>query len=101
MAAGATAWQDRGMHDSGDVEHRPLCTLELIAAGHAARCPGKACAFWDRGCLLARIETDLDGRPEVAQLLLDLRGELEAGRTIELGATRSTLAQIAPPLENQ
>ena len=64
--------------------HRPLCTIELIAEGHADRCPGKECAFWEQGCVLSRIESDLDGRPEVAELLLDLRRELDAGRTIEV-----------------
>lgn len=82
------------MQDRSAVGHRPLCTVELIADGHAARCPGETCPFWDRGCALARIETDLDGRPEVARLLLDLRGELEAGHGIELEEARSAFAQI-------
>ncbi len=69
--------------------HRPLCTIELIAEGHANRCPGEECAFWDHGCVLSRIESDLDGRPEVAELLLDLRRELEAGRTVELVDARA------------
>jgi hypothetical protein len=75
-------------------DHRPLCTIELIAEGHAERCPGEECAFWERGCALARIEAELDGRPEVAQLLLDLRRELEAGRRIELEEARSRFAHI-------
>ena len=62
--------------------HRPLCTIELIAEGHANRCPGEGCAFWESGCVLSRIEADLDGRPEVAELLLELRRELDAGRTV-------------------
>lgn len=74
--------------------HRPLCTLELIAEGHADRCPGEECAFWDRGCVLSRIEAELDGRPEVAQLLLDLRRELEAGKVIELEEAHSRFAHI-------
>jgi hypothetical protein len=75
-------------------EHRPLCTIELIAEGHAERCPGDSCAFWDHGCVLARIEAELDGRPEVAQLLLDLRRELETGRTIELEEAHSRFSHI-------
>jgi hypothetical protein len=75
-------------------EHRPLCTIELIAEGHAERCPGDACAFWDRGCVLARVEAELDGRPEVAQLLVDMRRELEAGRTLELDEAHSRFAHI-------
>jgi hypothetical protein len=80
------------MHPSD--EHVPLCTIELIAEGHASRCPGDACAFWDRGCVLSRVELELDGRPEVAQILLDLRGALEAGQSVELEQARTTLAHI-------
>ena len=76
------------------TEHRPLCTIELIAEGHAERCPGEACAFWDRGCVLARVEADLDGRPEVARLLLDLRRELDAGREVELAEARTRFAHL-------
>ena len=79
------------MHDR---THRPLCTIELIATGHAARCPGDACAFWDHGCVLSRAESELDGRPEVSAWLLELRRELEAGRTVELDEARATLAEI-------
>jgi hypothetical protein len=75
-------------------EHAPLCTIELIAEGHADRCPGDACAFWDRGCVLTRVESELSGRPEVAQLLLDLRRELEAGRAIEVAEAHSRFARI-------
>ncbi|MFO7573461.1 MAG: hypothetical protein R6W48_12805 [Gaiellaceae bacterium] len=74
--------------------HRPLCTIELIADGHADRCPGEECAFWERGCVLSRIEAELDGRPEVARVLLDLRRELEAGRAIELEEAHSRFAHI-------
>ncbi|HSF60387.1 MAG TPA: hypothetical protein VLA69_01710 [Gaiellaceae bacterium] len=74
--------------------HKPLCTIELIAEGHADRCPGDECAFWDRGCVLTRVEYELSGRPEVAQLLLDLRRELEAGRAIEIGEARSRFAHL-------
>lgn len=82
------------MHDRSEAEHRPLCTIELIADGHASRCPGEGCAFWDRGCVLSRVELELDGRPEVAQLLLDLRGAVEAGQVVELDQARTTLAHI-------
>ena len=76
------------------VEHRQLCTIELIAKGHAERCPGEDCAFWERGCVLTRIEYALDGRPDVAQVLLDLRRELEAGRVVELAEAHSRFAHI-------
>ena len=75
-------------------EHRELCTLELIATGHAERCPGETCAFWEHGCALTRIQTELDGRPDVAALLLDLRRELEVGRVIEIEEAHSRFAHI-------
>jgi hypothetical protein len=77
-----------------DSEHRQLCTIELIAEGHAERCPGEACAFWDRGCALTRIEYELDHRPEVAQILLGLRRELEAGRSVEIEDAHSRFAHL-------
>jgi hypothetical protein len=63
--------------------HRPLCTLELVAEGHADRCPGEDCAFWNNGCILSRIEAEIDGRPEVAAWLLELRRRIESGHEIE------------------
>jgi len=82
------------MHDRAADEHRPLCTIELIADGHADRCPGQECAFWDRGCALSRIEMELGARPELARLLLDLRNALEAGRAVELDEARTTFSQV-------
>jgi hypothetical protein len=81
----------RGMHPQ---DHRPLCTIEMIATGHAERCPGEACAFWDHGCVLTRVESELDGRPEVARLLLDLRRQVEDGRGVEVDDARSSLSRI-------
>jgi len=75
-------------------EHRQLCTIELIAKGHAERCPGESCPFWERGCALTRIEYELEGRPDVAKLLADLRRELEAGREIETADVRSQFAHL-------
>ena len=72
-------------------EHRPLCTIELIAEKHAERCTGEACPFWERGCALTRVEAQLDGRPEVAELLLELRRELEAGRELTVEEARERL----------
>jgi hypothetical protein len=69
--------------------HTQLCTIELIAEGHAERCPGEDCAFWQRGCRLARVEDELDERPEVAGLLLDLRRALEAGREVAVDSVRA------------
>ena len=67
----------------------PLCTIELIAEGHAERCPGEGCAFWSNGCVLARVEAELDGRPDVAELLLGLRREIESGRQVKVGEARA------------
>lgn len=72
-----------------DETHRPLCTIELIAEGHADRCPGENCAFWSNGCVLARVEAELDGRPDVAALLLGLRREIESGREMDVGEARA------------
>lgn len=94
MAAAPRQEHHLGMHPAHEDAHRPLCTIELTAEGHAGRCPGAACAFWENGCALARIETELNGRPEVAQLLLDLRREIESGRALELDAARSRLSRI-------
>jgi hypothetical protein len=44
--------------------------------------------------VLARIEAELDSRPDVAQLLLDLRRELEGGRTVGLEEAHSRFAHI-------
>ena len=75
-------------------EHRPLCTIELIAEGHAERCPGEEGAFWEHGCVLTRVETHLADRPEVAQVLLDLRRELEAGREVEMAEAHTRFAHV-------
>lgn len=72
-------------------EHRKLCTIELIAEGHAERCPGDACAFWSEGCVLEAAEDELEGRPEVAALLLSLRREVEAGAAVPVEAARRRL----------
>jgi hypothetical protein len=40
------------------------------------------------------VEADLDGRPEVAQLLLALRRELDAGCEVELHDARRRFAHI-------
>ena len=59
------------------------CHLEVLA-GHAAQCPGEACGFWqtERGCALENASAELAGRPEVAQLLLEVRDRLAAGRAV-------------------
>jgi hypothetical protein len=76
------------------AEHRQLCTIELIAEGHAERCQGEECAFWEQGCALARVEHQLEGRPDVAQLLVELRRELESGRELDLEEVHARFARI-------
>jgi hypothetical protein len=61
------------------------------------RCPGESCGFWEKGCTLARVEAELDGRPEVATLLLELRREIEAGRRVALGNARARFADVLDP----
>ena len=75
-------------------EHRKLCTIELIAEGHAERCPGEPCAFWSDGCVLERAETELDDRPEVAALLLELRRALDEGREVSIDEARDRFGAI-------
>ena len=69
-----------GMHADRDDHHR-LCTIELIAGVEASRCPDGRCAFWERGCILERVESELEERPDVARLLLEVRLALESGAT--------------------
>jgi len=45
--------------------------------GEPEPCPGDRCAFWEGGsCAFQSL--DLRGRPQLAGLLLELRGELES-----------------------
>jgi hypothetical protein len=74
--------------------HRQLCTIELIASGHAERCPGEECVFWERGCALTRVEYALEGRPDVARLLVDLRHELESGRELDVEELHSRFSHL-------
>jgi hypothetical protein len=82
--------------ERGD-EHRQLCTIELIAAGHAERCPGEDCPFWEQSCVLSRVEEELDARPGVAALLLELRRELEAGHEVAVDPVRAQLEHLLFP----
>ena len=77
--------------------HRPLCTIELIAEGQATRCPGSECAYWEKECVIARIEGELGGRPEVAGLLLEIRRELERAR---LAVDEAAIAHLHRRLSN-
>jgi hypothetical protein len=82
------------LHVEHGDEHRELCTVELIAEGHAECCPGENCPFWQRGCVLTRVEEELDARPELAALLLELRRELDAGHEVAADPVRSQLEHL-------
>jgi hypothetical protein len=68
-----------------------LCTIELIAEGHADRCPGESCAFWHDGCVLEAVESDLQEQPQVAELLVSLRREVEEGARVPVAVARERL----------
>ena len=58
-----------------------ICHLEALV-GRDGRCPGASCGFWqtERGCVLESAGPELVGRPEGAQLLLEVRDRLAASR---------------------
>jgi hypothetical protein len=68
------------------LEEPIRCKL-LSAVGRVEACPGPRCAFWDRDVLLggrcALEELDLSERPDLASLLLRIRGQLESAETRE------------------
>jgi hypothetical protein len=71
MAAGPAAGH------SADMEN---CTL-YEGVGVREPCPGELCAFWESGaCVIKQLVTPIDGRPDIAAWLLDLRQTLEAQR---------------------
>jgi hypothetical protein len=53
------------------------CRLQ-VAVGRLERCPqDTACPFWRDGeCLIAGLDADLEGNPELAQMLLRLRSQM-------------------------
>ncbi|MGB2875398.1 MAG: hypothetical protein WBB76_07990 [Gaiellaceae bacterium] len=63
----------------------PVGTCRLKETlGEAEPCPEKRCPFWEAhvssaGCAFGRLQ--LDGRPELATFLLEVRDELESART--------------------
>lgn len=75
------------------VREHGLCTIELIAEGHASRCPGEACAFWHDGCVLQAVEDELQASPAAAELLLHLRREIEGGVEIPVERARARLRE--------
>lgn len=55
-----------------------MCTLcEIVGLREA--CPGTGCAFWENGgCVVDQLATPVEGRPDIAAWLLDLRRNLES-----------------------
>ena len=58
-----------------------LCKLQYTL-GRVEACPGARCPFWvvesaEACCVLAGAESEFDGRPALAQHLLELRTELD------------------------
>ncbi len=55
-----------------------MCTLYEIV-GLRQACPGSGCALWDNGgCVVDQLATPVEGRPDIAAWLLDLRHNLES-----------------------
>ena len=54
-----------------------ICRLQA-AVGRVERCPqDTACPFWRDGeCLIGGLDADLEGNPELAQMLLRLRSQM-------------------------
>ena len=71
------------------AQHRPLCTIELIAEGVVDRCPEAECPFWDDACVLDKVAHELSERRDVAAFLLGLRRKLEHPELAELDARRA------------
>lgn len=57
------------------VQLRKQCTL-AARAGMSELCDRDACAYWQGGCVIDRLEID-GGGVELAEFLLGLRGRLE------------------------
>jgi hypothetical protein len=54
-----------------------VCVLHY-SVGRTEACPGKTCAFWDRGsCALTSLRSDLPDNPNLARFLLGLRAQIE------------------------
>ena len=48
------------------------CDLES-SLGDDGICPGARCPFWDDGCVVAPLRSDLPTRPDLARHLLNVR----------------------------
>lgn len=64
--------------ETGDIP-KP-CAIVLAAEKVAEPCTEDRCAYWEKGCIFAGVESDIVLLPEVAGILLGLRRELEQAR---------------------
>ena len=68
----------RGQAQEAVTMTQGRCMLQY-AVGCVEECPGAACLFWDGeedACVLAAVRHEFDGRPDVAQYLLEFRQRL-------------------------
>lgn len=84
---------------------RGMCTLEH-AVGNVESCPGARCPFWviDRnhsGCVLEKVEHEIESSPSLALHLLDLKRELEqGGASDEVSNARSLFHRLLNDEQN-
>jgi hypothetical protein len=73
-----------------------LCALQYHADRIEA-CPEADCPFWDDGCLIERLDLDLEARPELAHALLQVRRRVEQAVTAEdRDGARSLFYRLVP-----
>ncbi len=58
---------------------RPGSCHLLSAVDLEEPCPGQQCPFWDEGCLLMGLRSDMSVNPALVRFLLGLREDLEDG----------------------
>jgi hypothetical protein len=70
------------------------CKLYEIA-GLRETCPRDGCAFWENGgCVVDQLGSPVEGRPDIAAWLLDVRRALEANApAADLSAFHRSLAK--------
>jgi hypothetical protein len=89
-------------------KHAGLCALQY-AEGRIEVCPGPGCPFWEEGgavvpgrCLIERLGLDLEGRPELAHGLLQIRRKLDqAGTEEDENEARSLFYRLVPAARSE
>jgi hypothetical protein len=90
-----------------DERHR-FCALQY-AEGRFEVCPGPGCPFWEEGgavmpgrCRIERLGLDLDARPKLALVLLQIRQKLEQAGTEEgEDEARSLFYRLVPAARSE